>query len=112
MARGILVTIHIWINRQIRDRDVWNAYRNAYSDEPFIRMVKSKKGLYQLPDPKVVTGTNYCDIGFAIDQRANRLVVFSAIDNLMKGAAGQAIQCFNVMNGFDEKTGLSYYGLH
>jgi N-acetyl-gamma-glutamyl-phosphate/LysW-gamma-L-alpha-aminoadipyl-6-phosphate reductase len=112
IARGILVTIHIWINRPIRDRDVWTAYRNSYSDEPFIRIVKSKKGLYQLPDPKVVAGTNYCDIGFEIDPHAKRLVVFSAIDNLMKGAAGQAVQCFNVMSGLDEKTGLDFYGLH
>jgi N-acetyl-gamma-glutamyl-phosphate/LysW-gamma-L-alpha-aminoadipyl-6-phosphate reductase len=112
MARGILATIHIWLNRSLRDRDIWTAFRGAYSDEPFIRLVKSRKGLYQLPDPKVVVGTNFCDIGFELDPHAERLVVFSAIDNLVKGAAGQAVQCFNVMLGLDERTGLEYVGLH
>ena len=112
MARGILATIHIWLNRPLRDRDIWAAFRKAYSDEPFIRLVKSRKGLYQLPDPKVVSGTNFCDIGFELDPHAGRLVVFSAIDNLVKGAAGQAVQCFNVMQGLDERTGLEHVGLH
>jgi N-acetyl-gamma-glutamyl-phosphate/LysW-gamma-L-alpha-aminoadipyl-6-phosphate reductase len=112
MARGILSTIHIWLNRPLRDRDVWAAFRGAYSDEPFIRLVKSRKGLYQLPDPKVVAGSNFCDIGFELDPHAGRLVVFSAIDNLVKGAAGQAVQCFNVMLGLDERTGLEHVGLH
>jgi len=91
---------------------VWAAFRGAYSDEPFIRLVKSRKGLYQLPDPKVVAGSNFCDIGFELDPHAGRLVVFSAIDNLVKGAAGQAVQCFNVMLGLDERTGLEHVGLH
>jgi N-acetyl-gamma-glutamyl-phosphate/LysW-gamma-L-alpha-aminoadipyl-6-phosphate reductase len=75
-------------------------------------MVKSRKGLYQLPDPKVVAGTNFCDIGFELDPHADRLVVFSAIDNLVKGAAGQGVQCFNLMFGLDERMGLDYVGLH
>lgn len=112
MARGILSTIHIWLNHPLRDREVWTVFRGAYSDEPFIRFVKSRKGLYQLPDPKVVVGTNFCDIGFELDQHAERLVVFSAIDNLVKGAAGQAIQCLNVMLDLDERTGLEHVGLH
>jgi N-acetyl-gamma-glutamyl-phosphate/LysW-gamma-L-alpha-aminoadipyl-6-phosphate reductase len=112
MARGILATIHVWLNQPLRDRDVWASYREIYSNEPFIRLVKSRKGLYQLPDPKVVMGTNFCDIGFELDPHAQRLVVFSAIDNLVKGAAGQAVQCFNVMQGLDERTGLEYVGLH
>jgi len=74
--------------------------------------VKYRKGLYQLPDPKVVIGTNFCDIGFEIDPRTRRLVIFSAIDNLMKGAAGQGVQCLNIMLGIDEKTGLESPGFH
>jgi N-acetyl-gamma-glutamyl-phosphate/LysW-gamma-L-alpha-aminoadipyl-6-phosphate reductase len=112
MARGILVTSHLWLKRPLKDRDVWTAYRSIYSEEPFIRFVKSKKGLYQLPDPKVVVGTNFCDIGFAVDANVDRLVTFSAIDNLVKGAAGQAVQCFNIMAGLEEGTGLDFVGLH
>jgi N-acetyl-gamma-glutamyl-phosphate/LysW-gamma-L-alpha-aminoadipyl-6-phosphate reductase len=106
MSRGILVTCHLWATRNLSDRDLWRAYRGYYRDEPFIRFVKSKKGPFQLPDPKMVTGTNYCDIGFAVDSHINRVVVFSAIDNIMKGASGQAVHCFNIMTNLNEKTGL------
>ena len=112
MARGILTTSHLWLNEPIRDSNIWKAYRGAYGEEPFIRLVKSKKGLYQLPDPRVVVGTNNVDIGFMLDKHVNRLVVFSAIDNIVKGAAGQAVQCFNVMLGVSEKTGLDLVGMH
>ena len=112
MARGILVTCHLWTTAPVQNGDIWKAYRACYNDEPFIHLVKYKKGLYQLPDPKVVVGTNLCDIGFEVDEHVNRLVVFSAIDNIVKGAAGQAVQCFNVMNRLDEKTGLNLIGIH
>jgi N-acetyl-gamma-glutamyl-phosphate/LysW-gamma-L-alpha-aminoadipyl-6-phosphate reductase len=74
--------------------------------------VRYRKGFYQLPDPKVVVGTNFCDIGFELDSHVNRLIVFSAIDNIMKGAAGQGVQCLNVILGVDEKTGLESTGFH
>ena len=112
MARGILATCHAWTTRPLRDRDVWNAYRGFYADEPFVRLVKFKRGLYQLPDPKVVVGTNHCDIGFQLDGHTGRLVALSAIDNIVKGAAGQGVQCFNVMLGLDERTGLDMVGFH
>lgn len=112
MARGILVTAHLWASKPLSDRDVWKAYRGSYNDEPFIRFVKSKKGLHQLPDPKNVTGTNHCDIGFEVDTHVDRLVVFSAIDNIVKGAAGQAVQCYNLMTGRDERAGLNLIGYH
>ena len=112
MARGILVTCHTWTTRPLVDRDVWKAYRGSYNDEPFVRLVKYKKGLYQLPDPKVVVGTNHCDIGFELDEHTGRLVALSAIDNIVKGAAGQGVQCFNVMLNLDETTGLELVGLH
>jgi N-acetyl-gamma-glutamyl-phosphate/LysW-gamma-L-alpha-aminoadipyl-6-phosphate reductase len=112
MARGILVTAHLWPNEEITEKDLWIAYRKVYNDEPFIRFVNSRKGLHQLPDPKNVVGTNFCDIGFRFDTHANRLVVFSSIDNIVKGAAGQAVQCFNVMNELDEWTGLRLIGIH
>ncbi len=112
ISRGILVTAHLWLNHAVEDRDIWGAFRGMYNDEPFIRFVKSRKGLHQLPDPKNVAGTNFCDIGFMIDTHVDRLVVFSSIDNIVKGAAGQAVQCFNVQSGFDEKTGLDLIGFH
>jgi N-acetyl-gamma-glutamyl-phosphate/LysW-gamma-L-alpha-aminoadipyl-6-phosphate reductase len=112
MARGILATCHLWLNQQVNNRDLWKAYRGFYNDEPFIRIVKYRKGLYQLPDPKVVVGTNLCDIGFELDNHIERLVVFSAIDNLVKGAAGQAVHCFNIMMNLEEKTGLDVIGFH
>jgi N-acetyl-gamma-glutamyl-phosphate/LysW-gamma-L-alpha-aminoadipyl-6-phosphate reductase len=112
ISRGILVTCHTWRTRDLGDRDLWKAYRSFYEGEPFIRIVKFKKGLYQLPDPKVVVGTNYCDIGFQVDSHVGRLVVLSAIDNIVKGAAGQAVHCFNIIYGLNEKTGLEYLGYH
>jgi N-acetyl-gamma-glutamyl-phosphate/LysW-gamma-L-alpha-aminoadipyl-6-phosphate reductase len=112
MARGILSTSHLWLSSPMKNRDIWRAYRNYYEEEPFIHLVKYRKGLYQLPDPKVVTGTNYCEIGFEIDPHINRLVVLSAIDNIVKGAAGQAVHCFNIMFSFDEIKGLDLIGIH
>nr|MBX2883728.1 hypothetical protein [Granulosicoccus sp.] len=76
------------------------------------RIVKERSGIYRYPEPKLLSGSNYCDIGFEVDPHCNRVVVMSAIDNLMKGAAGQAVQAFNLMLGFDEDTGLGFTGLH
>jgi len=112
MIRGILSTSHTFTNGAVEPRDVFKAYRAKYEGEPFIRLVSDKKGLYGLPNPKVTVGTNYCDIGFDIDAHARRLVLFAALDNLTKGAAGAAVQCFNIMFGLDEKTGLNLVGMH
>lgn len=112
MVRGILATIHLFMKQNLTDKDIWKTYRSRYGEEPFIRMVSDKKGLYGLPNPKVIVGTNYCDIGFEIDPHSNRIVVFTAIDNLTKGAAGQAVQCFNILHGLDEGTSLNQYPPH
>jgi len=112
MIRGILSTSHTFMTSAFEARDVFKAYRAKYQSEPFIRLVSDKKGLYGLPNPKVTVGTNYCDIGFDIDAHSQRLVLFSALDNLTKGAAGAAVQCFNIMASLDEKTGLNLVGLH
>lgn len=110
MVRGILVTAHLFVKPEITEKDIWKVYRQVYGQEPFIRIVKEKQGIYRFPEPKILAGTNYCDIGFELD--GNRLVVVSAIDNLMKGAAGQAVHAMNVMCGFEETAGLSFAGLH
>lgn len=112
MVRGVLATAHVFLRSRVTEKDVWKVYREAYGDEPFIRIVKERTGIYRYPEPKLLAGTNYCDIGFELDPDADRLVVISAIDNLMKGAAGQAVQCFNIMHGFQEDTGLTFTGLH
>lgn len=112
MVRGILATAHVFLSERITEKDAWQLYRQAYGDERFVRIVKERSGIYRYPEPKLLAGTNYCDIGFELDPDADRLVVFSAIDNLMKGAAGQAVQCFNIMHGFPEDTALGFPGLH
>jgi N-acetyl-gamma-glutamyl-phosphate/LysW-gamma-L-alpha-aminoadipyl-6-phosphate reductase len=112
MVRGVLATCHVWLKDDLSEKDVWKIYRSAYGDEPFIRIVKEREGLYRYPEPKLLSGTNYCDVGFERDGASRRLVVISAIDNLMKGAAGQAVQAFNIMHGFDERAGLGFPGLH
>jgi len=112
MIRGILSTSHTFMTSSLEPRDVFKAYRAKYGSEPFIRLVSDQKGLYGLPNPKVTVGTNYCDIGFDIDVHSQRLVLFSALDNLTKGAAGAAVQCFNIMSSLDERAGLNMVGLH
>jgi N-acetyl-gamma-glutamyl-phosphate/LysW-gamma-L-alpha-aminoadipyl-6-phosphate reductase len=110
MVRGILVTAHLFVNDGITEKDIWKTYRQVYGQEPFIRLVKESQGIYRYPEPKILVGSNYCDIGFELD--GTRLVVISAIDNLMKGAAGQAVHAMNVMCGFEETQGLEFSGLH
>lgn len=112
MVRGLLVTIHVIPKPGITEKDVWKAYREAYKNEPFIRIVKEKTGIYRYPEPKILQGTNYCDIGFEMDTHTNRLVIIGAIDNLVKGTAGQAVQAMNLMCGFAEIEGLQFPGLH
>lgn len=112
MVRGILVTIHSFLKEGIEEKHVWKAYRKHYSNERFIRIVKQKVGIYRYPEPKIVMGTNYCDIGFEIDKRSKRLILIGAIDNLTRGTAGQAVQCMNLMFGFKESLGLEFPGLH
>ncbi|MCL2135032.1 MAG: N-acetyl-gamma-glutamyl-phosphate reductase [Candidatus Bathyarchaeota archaeon] len=112
MVRGILSTIYTYYKQFLTNKDLWKTLRSMYENEPFIRLVKYQKGSYQLPDPKINTGTNFCDIGFEIDEHTNRLIMFSAIDNMCKGASGQGVQCLNLLIGIDETTGLKSTGFH
>jgi N-acetyl-gamma-glutamyl-phosphate/LysW-gamma-L-alpha-aminoadipyl-6-phosphate reductase len=112
VVRGILSTIHVFPKNPLATKDVWKTLRSMYEGEPFIRFVKYLKGTYQLPDPKVTLGTNFCDIGFELDPHANRLLLFSALDNMVKGASGQGVQCLNIMLGIDETTGVKSTGFH
>lgn len=112
LIRGALVTAHCLLNEKLADKDLWKVYRTAYKTEPFIRLVKQKSGIFRYPDPKLLPGTNFCDVGFEVEENSNRVVIIAAIDNLMKGAAGSAIQSMNVMLGWNETTGLQFPGLH
>lgn len=113
LVRGISSTCHVLLKRSnLSEKEIWKQYRDAYYDEPFIRIIKQRSGNYRFPEPKILSGTNFCDVGFALDPTSPRVVVISALDNLMKGAAGQAIQCMNIMFGFNETEGLNFLGLH
>ena len=112
LVRGVLATAHVFLTENLTEKDVWKVYRNTYREEPFMRVVKERTGVYRYPEPKILAGTNYCDVGFEKDSGSNRLVVISALDNLVKGAAGTAVQAMNVMMGWPEKMGLGFTGLH
>ncbi len=112
MVRGILCTCHLFTDSTPEPLDVWKAFRSMYADSYFVRLVKDKKGPFRLPDPKLVIGSNFCDVGFELEERTGRIVALAATDNLIKGAAGNAVQVMNVMLGLDEKSGLNYAPLH
>ena len=111
-VRGVLATAHVFVKTGTTEKDVWKAYRETYAREPFVRIVKERTGLYRYPEPKILSGTNYADVGFEMDSKTGRVVALCAIDNLMKGAAGTAMQCANIMMGWDETLGLDFPGLH
>ena len=111
-VRGVLATVHAFAARPVEEKELWRTYRGAYGDEPFVRIVHESDGIHREPEPKILSGTNYCDIGFAVDAHAERVVALAALDNLMKGAAGNAVQCYNVRRGLPETTGLEFLGLH
>jgi len=110
-VRGILATSHVFLKNGITEADIWGIYREFVKAKPFLRIVKEAKGNFKYPEPKILIGTNVCEIGFEKDPHSNRLVVMSALDNLMKGAAGQAVQCLNIVNGWEEEVGLETVGL-
>jgi N-acetyl-gamma-glutamyl-phosphate/LysW-gamma-L-alpha-aminoadipyl-6-phosphate reductase len=112
IVRGALATCHCLLHDELSERDVWRMYREDYGEEPFVRLVRSRRGIHRYPEPKIISGANYCDVGFAGDAGQKRVVVIAAIDNLMKGAAGNAVQTVNVMYEFPETLGLEFTGLH
>jgi len=112
LVRGALATVHTTVKPGITTKDLWKAYRSAANENPFIRLVKEQRGIYRVPEPKIVTGSNYADLGFDLDAETGHVVSICAIDNLMKGASGTAVQCLNLMMGWDETLGLEFTGLH
>lgn len=102
MDRGILSTIYAGLPGDSSTGQLLKLYRDFYNDEEFVRVLP--EGAY--PSTLYVRGSNFCDIGLTLDRRTGRVIVVSAIDNLVKGAAGQAVQNMNIMNGFPENLGL------
>ena len=109
IVRGLLASVYLKT-----DIDIGEIYRrlSIYVNEPFIRIIRDRAGQYRYPDPKYVIGSNYIDIGFEYDGENGRLILFSALDNLIKGGAGQAIQNMNLMFNFREDTGLRYLPIY
>lgn len=112
LVRGVLATAHVQLPHGVTNKDLWKAYRTAANENPFIRLVKEQRGIYRVPEPKILAGSNYADLGFELNEETGHLVSMCAIDNLMKGAAGTAVQCMNLMLGLDETSGLDFPGLH
>lgn len=112
IVRGALAAAHAFLRAGTSEKDLWRAWRACYADEPFVRIVKDKHGIHRVPDPKILAGSNYADVGFDLDESTGRVVAMAAIDNLMKGAAGSAVQSMNIMCGFPEAAGLEFPGLH
>lgn len=112
LVRGVQVIAHARMRSSAGRADVWDAFRSSYGAEPFVRLVARRTGVHRLPDPQFLSGSNFCDVGFDVDEDGGRVVVVAALDNLMKGAAGGAVQSLNVALGMSERTGLEFAGLH
>jgi N-acetyl-gamma-glutamyl-phosphate reductase len=101
--RGILSTIYCRPKGTVTAPKLHEALQAMYANEYFIRILP----LGQFPNPGHVRGSNFCDLGVHFDERQNRVIVFSALDNLVKGASGQAVQNMNLLMGFEETTGIA-----
>ena len=112
LVRGVLATAHAKVKQGVANKDLWKVYRAVLNENPFIRVVKEQRGIYRVPEPKILAGSNYADLGFELDESTGHIVAMCAIDNLMKGASGSAVQCMNLMMGWDETLGLEFMGLH
>jgi N-acetyl-gamma-glutamyl-phosphate/LysW-gamma-L-alpha-aminoadipyl-6-phosphate reductase len=112
LVRGVLATAHARVKQGVATKDLWKAYRAVANENPFLRVVREQRGIYRVPEPKILAGTNYADLGFELDESTGHIVSMCAIDNLMKGASGSAVQCMNLMMGWEETMGLEFMGLH
>ena len=103
MTRGILSTIYVKLNKHMTNEDLHATFTDYYDDKSFVRI--RDIGIY--PKTKEVYGSNFCDIGIYVDEDSQNAIIVSVIDNLVKGASGQAIQNLNLMYGWKENTGLT-----
>lgn len=107
MVRGIFTTAYAKLVEPMSTDEVHRIYESDYACEPFIRVLEPG----ELPRVKAVVGSNFCDVSVVVDERTQRVIALSAIDNLVKGASGNAVQCLNLMFGLDEKLGLWFGGI-
>lgn len=112
LVRGVSAAVHVTLPTGLADRDMWSAYRTTWNNELFVRIVHDKTGLHRHPEPRILAGTNYADVGWDYDPNSGRAVLLCAIDNLGKGAAGSAVQCMNLMLGYEETTALTFGGIY
>lgn len=111
-VRGVQTICHATLRPGVDERAVRRAFRTQYAEEPFVRVVAHQRGTFRYPDPKILLGSNYCDVGYALDEDSGRLTTMAALDNLVKGGAGNALQCLNIRMGWPETLGLTFPGLH
>ncbi len=107
ISRGILSTIYVDLKKKVPFSELYESYQQSFQDEPFIRLLEPGAQ----PATQFVRGSNYCDISLTIEKRTGRLIIISAIDNVVKGASGQAVQNMNLMCGFEETAGLRQIAL-
>jgi N-acetyl-gamma-glutamyl-phosphate/LysW-gamma-L-alpha-aminoadipyl-6-phosphate reductase len=112
MVRGVMATAQVFTQPGLEEKALWRAYRAVYNAEPFARIIHDKAGIHRHPEPRWLAGTNFVDVGWELEPATGRIVALAALDNLGKGAAGSAVQCMNLMLGFDETMGLDFPGLH
>jgi N-acetyl-gamma-glutamyl-phosphate/LysW-gamma-L-alpha-aminoadipyl-6-phosphate reductase len=112
VVRGAQVVCRVPVRTPIREPDLRRTFRDAYAGEPFVRVVAERRGLHRLPEPTILQGANFCDVGFAPAADSSEVVAVAALDNLMKGGSGNAVQCLNIRMGWPERSGLEFAGLH
>ncbi|MFI8308371.1 N-acetyl-gamma-glutamyl-phosphate reductase [Streptomyces sp. NPDC085927] len=111
-VRGVQLLGRARLAEGVGELDIRSAYRSRFAGEPFVRVVAHRRGLHRFPDAKIVSGSNFCDVGFAMEDGATHVTVIAALDNLVKGGAGNAVQCMNVRFDMPEDRGLEFTGLH
>ncbi|MFF4587827.1 N-acetyl-gamma-glutamyl-phosphate reductase [Streptomyces sp. NPDC001388] len=111
-VRGVQLLCRAGLADGVDERALRATYRARYADEPFVRIVAARRGMHRFPDAKILAGSNFCDVGFALDRGASTVTVIAALDNLVKGGAGNAVQCMNIRFGEPEERGLEFTGLH
>ncbi|MDT0615377.1 N-acetyl-gamma-glutamyl-phosphate reductase [Streptomyces lancefieldiae] len=105
-VRGLLASTYVFTDDSVEPRDLQRAYLRFYKKHPFVRVRRHNETLIPVPDPQAVLGSNFCDVTVLPDSEGNRIVVLAALDNLVKGSAGQAVQALNLRFGLPEETGL------
>jgi len=106
-VRGVQMLAQVRLSRKMKEPELWKIYRAEMGEQPFWTLTPARPAHLRLPDPRLVMGSNRALAGFSLHEDGQRLLAVSAVDNLMKGAAGTAVQCANLMLNLDETAGLT-----